>query len=220
MKKYLEILKKSPLFHEIEEKEVLSMMQCLEARVQKTAKNQPVFLEGDSVVYVGIVLSGLVQVVRDDYFGNRSMITVVEPSEMFGEAFACAGVKTMPVSVMAVMDSEIMLLDVKRILTTCSKACAFHQQMVRNLLGIVATKNLLLNQKLEIMSKKTTKEKIMAYLLSQAKKNNSSSFMIPYDRQALADYLGVERSAMSVEIGKLKKEGAIECNRSFFKLLL
>lgn len=220
MKKYLEILKKSPLFHEIEEKEVLSMMQCLEARVQKTAKNQPVFLGGDSVVYVGIVLSGLVQVVRDDYFGNRSMITVVEPSEMFGEAFACAGVKTMPVSVMAVMDSEIMLLDVKRILTTCSKACAFHQQMVRNLLGIVATKNLLLNQKLEIMSKKTTKEKIMAYLLSQAKKNNSSSFMIPYDRQALADYLGVERSAMSVEIGKLKKEGAIECNRSFFKLLL
>lgn len=220
MKEYLEILKKSPLFHEIEEKEILGMMQCLGAKMQRAAKNQSVFLEGDAVEYVGIVLEGLVQVVRDDYFGNRSIIAVVEPAEMFGEAFACAGVKTMPVSVMAVTDSEIMLLDVKRILTTCSKACVFHQQLVRNLLGIVATKNLLLNQKLEVMSKKTTKEKIMAYLLLQAKKNNSNSFTIPYDRQALADYLGVERSAMSVEIGRLKREGAIECNRSFFKLLL
>lgn len=219
MKKYFELLKKCPLFEGIEENELSGMLQCLGARTLDVSKNQPVFLEGDPAKYVGIVLSGSVQVVREDYFGNRSMVAVIEPAELFGEAFACAGVETMPVSVIAVRDSELMLMDVKRILTTCRNSCVFHQRLISNLLRVVAAKNLILNRKIEVMSKRTTREKLMAYLLSQAKRHDSSSFTIPYDRQALADYLGVERSAMSAEISKLRKEGVLECDRSFFKLL-
>ena len=125
----------------------------------------------------------------------------------------------MPVSVIAERPSEIMLIDCKRILSTCTNTCIFHQQLINNLLRIVASKNLLLQQKIEVMSQRTTRDKLMTYLLSQAKLKNSSEFTIPYDRQALADYLGVERSALSAEIGKLRKEGVLESTKSHFRLL-
>ena len=111
-----------------------------------------------------------------------------------------------------------MLLDCRRILGICSNGCAFHSTLIRNLLRNVAEKNLLLNQKIELTSKKTTKEKLMAYLLLQAKEHGSNSFTIPCDRQSLADYLGIERSAMSAEIGKLKKAGRIDTHGSWFCL--
>ena len=219
MEKYFKILKQCTLFAHIEDQELPGLLKCLGARVLHISGKQSVFMEGDPARYVGVVLSGSVQVVRDDYYGNRSILAMLESAEMFGEVFACAGVETMPVSVIAVGDSEIMLLDVKRILTTCSNSCDFHQRLISNLLQVVAMKNLMLNQKIEFLSKKTTREKLMAYLLFQAKQQNSSSFTIPYDRQALADYLGVERSAMSAEISKLRKDGVIECSRSAFQIL-
>lgn len=134
-------------------------------------------------------------------------------------ATICAGGDKMPVSVMAIENSEIMLLDCKRIITTCSNSCQFHDQLIYNLMHIVARKNLMLNQKMEVLSKRTTREKIMTYLLYQAKQQDSSSFTIPYDRQGLVDYLSVERSAMSAEISKLRKEGILECKKNYFKLL-
>lgn len=219
MKKYFDILQKCPLFEQIQLSELSGMLRCLDVKVLNVSKNQTVFMEGDYPQYVGIVLAGSVQVVREDYYGNRSIVASVEPSQLFAEAFACAGVERMPVSVIADCDGEVMMLDCKRILTMCNNACEFHNQLVRNLLHIVAQKNLLLNQKIEILSRRTTKEKLMTYLLGQAKRHKSNEFTIPYDRQALADYLGVERSAMSAEIGKLRREGVIECRRSWFKLL-
>ena len=138
---------------------------------------------------------------------------------MFGESFACADVKRFPVSVVAVEDSQVLLIDSRRITVTCANACGFHNQMIFNLLKVVANKNLVLNQKIEITSRRTTREKLMAYLLLQAKIHRSDTFTIPYDRQALADYLEVERSAMSAEIGKLRRDGIIDCEKSTFRLL-
>lgn len=219
MEKYLRILEKCALFDNISIQEMAPMLGCLGARVAEYGKNEIVFAEGDPANRMGIVLSGSVQIVKEDFFGNRSIVTSIEPSQLFGESFACAEIKTMPVSVMAMEKSEIMLIDCRRITVTCCNACAFHSRMIMNLLRGVAEKNLVFNQKLEIMSKRTTKEKLMTYLLDQAKRSNSRSFTIPFDRQSLADYLGVERSALSAEIGKMKKEGILESNRSRFELL-
>ena len=218
MEKYFAILSRCPLFAGVVPEEMGLMLNCLGAREREIPKGEPVFLEGDPAGFIGVALEGAVQVVRDDYYGTRSVLTVIQPGEIFGEAFSCAGVETMPVSAFALKGSKILWLDCKRMLTVCSNACQFHNRMVANLLQAVARKNLALSRKIQFMSQRTTKEKIMAYLLDQAKAQGSSEFTIPHDRQALADFLGVERSAMSAEIGKLKKAGILECKGPWFRL--
>ena len=195
------------------------MLGCLGAKVLAVPKHQFVFREGDPANFVGIVLEGCVQMIREDYYGNRSIVARIEPAGLFGESFACADVETFPISVMAVEDSKVLLIDSRRITVTCANACGFHNLMIFNMLKVVANKNLVLNQKIEITSRRTTREKLLAYLLAQAKVHQSDVFTIPYDRQALADYLEVERSAMSAEIGKLRREGVIDCEKSTFRLL-
>ena len=219
MKKYIPVLKKSGLFEEIEEENLTAMLDCLGAKVFSVKKDMTIFCEGTPAKYIGLILSGAVQMVQDDFYGNRSIVTSIGENGLFGESFACAGITSLPVSFIASKDCEIMLIDCKRITYTCCNACSFHKQVIFNLLHLVARKNLDFHQKIEITSKRSTKEKLMTYLLSVAKQTGSSSFTIPYDRQALADYLGVERSAMSAEIGKLRKEGIIECQKSHFTIL-
>ena len=219
MKKYIPVLKKCGLFEEIEEENLTAMLDCLGAKVFSVKKDMTIFQEGTPAKYIGLILSGAVQMVQDDFYGNRSIVTSIGENGLFGESFACAGITSLPVSFIASKDCEIMLIDCKRITYTCCNACSFHKQVIFNLLHLVARKNLDFHQKIEITSKRSTKEKLMTYLLSVAKQTGSSSFTIPYDRQALADYLGVERSAMSAEIGKLRKEGIIECQKSHFTIL-
>lgn len=219
MKEFFPILETCPLFDGIDLNDLSSMLTCLGARVSKYQKNQIIFQEGEAAKYVGIVLSGAAQIIREDFYGNRSIVARIEAAELFGESFACAGVTALPVSVAAAEDCQVMLIDCRRITVSCTSACSFHSRMIFNLLRMVATKNLVFNQKIEITSHRTTREKLMAYLLMQAKQNKSSSFTIPYDRQALADYLGVDRSAMAVEISKLRKDGIIACEKSHFELL-
>ena len=219
MEQYFERLKTCPLFEGIAEPELPGMLSCMQAHVHACAKNQAVLREGDPAGTIGIVLSGGIQVEKTDYYENRTLLARLEPPELLGEAFACAGVQQLPVSVIAVQDSEVLLIPCKRILTTCANCCEFHTRVIYNLLRIVASKNLMLNQKIEFLSKRTTKEKLMAFLLAQAKQNGSRTFSIPYDRQALADYLGVERSAMSAELSRLRREGKIDFYKNQFKLL-
>lgn len=219
MEKYFDLLLINPLFTGISREELYSLMGCLAASVISVPRGGPVFLEGDRAGFVGFVLEGSVQIVRDDYYGNRSLLALAEPGELFAEAFACAGVEVMPVSGYATRDSKVMWLECRKMLTVCSNACRFHNVLVKNLLRVVAQKNLQLSRKIQFMSQKTTREKLMAYLLDQAKQKASPEFTIPLDRQALADFLGVERSAMSAELGKLRKDGILECKGSWFRLL-
>lgn len=219
MENYFHTLLATPLFAGIKENELSAMLSCMDANVLVIPKNTPVFLEGDDAGFFGIVLEGSVQIVKDDFYGNRSILTYAEPGELFGEAFACGEVEKMPVSGYAAKDSKILMLSCKKMLTVCSSACSFHNRLIKNLLTVVANRNLNLSQKISVMSHKTTKEKLMAYLLEQAKKSGSTEFTIPLDRQALADYLGVERSAMSAELGKLRKAGILDTTGSRFHLL-
>ena len=219
MEEYFEVLTRCPLFTGITTSELLEMLRCMDGKILWVAKGSPVFLEGDPAKFVGVVLSGSVQVVRDDFYGNRSVLTAVAPGGLFAEAFACAGLETLPVSVIAQQESAVLLLDCEKVLSGCSDACAFHSLLVQNLLRGISQKNLALTRKIRCMSRKTTREKLMEYLLAQAKQCGSGEFAIPFDRQALADYLGVERSAMSAEIGKLKKEGLLDTKGSAFRIL-
>lgn len=219
MKKYLEILKKCPLFENIEENDLVKMLSCLGARVAEFDKHYTVFAEGSRAKYIGIVLSGAVQVEQVDYKGNRTIISEFCSGEIVAEAFACAGVESLPVSVVASKQSEVMFIDSDHVLQTCSNGCDFHRQLIYNLMKDLALKTITIHQRAEIISKRTTAEKLMAYLLAQAKKVGKRTFEIPFDRQGLADYLEVDRSGLSGEIGKLKKQGVIDCRKNRFTIL-
>ncbi len=219
MKKYLEILRKCSLFDDISNKNLIPMLGCLNAEVITFKKGETVFHEGEPAKNVGIVLAGALQIIKNDFYGNRNIITNIEPSRLFGEAFACADVKELPVTVVASENSEIMMIDCRRITSTCCNSCEFHNQIIFNLLKILAVKNIQFNMKAEVTSMRTTREKLLAYLMQRAKICNSNTFTIPFNRQELADYLQVDRSGLSVEISKLKKECIIESNKNKFRLL-
>ena len=219
MEKYLSVLTSCPLFWDIQKDELLTMLSCLGGRVASFDKKYTVLAEGGRADYMGVVLSGSVQVVQMDYFGNRNVLGVFHRGEVFAEAFACAEVRELPVSVIANEPSEVMLIDCAHILHTCSNNCGFHQQLIFNLMKDLATKTILFHKRIEITSKRTTREKLLAYLAMQAKEANSATFEIPFNRQELADYLEVERSGLSVEIGKMIKEGIIRSERKHFEIL-
>lgn len=219
MKKYFEILRQCPLFDRVEDDPLLAMLGCLGAKVAVFDKKYTILAEGNPAKYIGILLSGSAQVVQIDYYGNRSILSDVGPAEMFGEAFACAEVRVMPVTVIANDPCEVMLIDCSRILHICANNCLFHQQLIFNLMKSLAIKNIRFHQKLEIVAKRSTREKLMAYLLLCAKKADSDRFEIPFDRQELADYLEVDRSGLSAEISKLRREGVLKSHRKQFELL-
>ena len=219
MKKYFDVLKRCPLFHQIEDENLGALLHCLGASVLSYNKKDIIIAEGEAIRWIGIVLSGSVQIIQIDYFGNRSIVSDIEPSQLFGEAFACADEKEIPVNVVANEACEIMFIDYERTIHPCCNACAFHAKIIYNLMKSMAIKNIMFHQKMQITSKRSTREKLMEYLMLQAKKNGSNSFDIPFDRQELADYLEVDRSGLSSEISKLRKENIIKSNKSHFVLL-
>ena len=216
---FLPVLQKCPLFRGIDPVELPVLLECLGAKTVTAEKRQTILREGEPARFVGVVLEGGVQILQEDYFGNRSILGLAETGELFGESFACAATDSLPVSVVAARDSVLLLVDCRRVLSPCEKACGFHRTILSNLMQIMARKNLAFHQKLQITSRRTTREKLLAYLNVQAKIHGSPTFSIPFDRQELADYLGVERSGLSTEIGRLRAEGVLECQKNHFILL-
>ena len=204
------------LFRGFSAQEFPAVLQKLCAKEKTIQKGVFFFREGEPALYVGILLSGEAQIVRDDYYGNRSVLSDLQPGDIFGEVFACANIRDLPVSVMALKESTALFLNCRGLWETEKGAVDIQTRLIRNLLMITAQKNLLLNQKIELLSKKTTREKLTAFLIMKAKENGSEKFRISYDRQQLADYLGVERSAMSAELSRMRREGLIDFQKSEF----
>jgi len=219
MKKYLEILKKCALFEGIGEETLLQMLYCLGAKIEFFDKKYTIIAEGTPAKHIGIVLSGAAHVVQVDYYGNRSLLSSVERGQVFAEAFSCAEAEHVPVSVVASEPCEIMLIECAHILHTCENNCGFHNKLIYNLMKDLARKTIMFHQRIEITSKRTTRERLMTYLMIYAKSVGKSSFDIPFDRQELADYLEVDRSGLSAEISKLRAEGILESSKRHFKLL-
>ncbi len=219
MQKYLSAIKSCPLFYDIEESRLLKMLECFNVKIDKYDKKYTIIAEGTKAKYVGVVLSGTVHTVRVDYYGNRSIVSIAQKSDIFCEAFACSENENMPVSIIADEPCEIMLIESQKLMRPCANGCGFHNQLIFNLMKDLSAKNMYFHQKLEILSQRTTRDKLMSYLTFCQKKNESSAFEIPFDRQELADYLEVDRSGLSAEISKLKKEGIIDSNKNYFQLL-
>ena len=219
MKKFIPILKRTQLFAAVSEEEISSMLSCLNARLGTYKKGEYVLRQGEHLNDITVLVDGELHIQRDDYWGNRAIVDRIAVGEMFGEAYIAPESGALLNDVIAVEDSTVMFFDVKRIITVCSSACRFHSIVVQNLFFAISEKNRKLVQKLGYISKRSTRKKLMSYLSEEAKRNNSSSFIIPFNRQQLADFLSVDRSAMSNELCKMRDEGLLEFNKNAFKLL-
>ena len=204
------------LFNNIIANDLPNMLSCLGVKHKQYKKGSIVLQAEDNVDHVGIVLRGAVLIVKEDFAGNRSIVDHVGQYEIFGEAFACAGIQKSPVTVVAAENSEIMWIQFRRIINTCSINFMFHFRLIENMMRLLAVKNLQMNQKLGITSKRNIRDKLMAYLIIQAKEAQSYNFTIPLSRSELADYLYVDRSALSRELCKMRDEGLIEFNKNHF----
>jgi len=219
MKKFIPVLKRTQLFAGISEDEIEAMLSCLDARLRTYKKGEYIFRQGEHIDSITVLAEGALHIRNDDFWGSCSIINRVAVGEMFGEAYMAPDSGSILNDVVAIEDSAVIFFDVKRILTTCSAACRFHSMVVQNMFFAVSEKNRMLMRKLGHMSQRTTREKLMSYLSEESKKQNSASFTVPFNRQQLADFLSVDRSAMSNELCKMRNEGLIEFDRSSFKLL-
>lgn len=214
-----EPLEKCALFSGVDAAQLPALIQCLGARERAYAKDEYICRAGDAAVYVGVLLSGSAHVIKEDFWGNRTILTHIAPGELFAEAFSCGGAVTLPVSVVATQSASVLLVDFKKVVNSCDTDCGFHTRLVLNMLRILAGKNAQLTQKMELLSMRTTREKLLAFLSAQAVQQGGGTITLPFNRQELADFLYVERSALSRELSGMKKEGLIDYSKNRFRLL-
>ena len=219
MNKYIGILKRTQMFAGVIDDEISSMLNCLGARLKSFKKGEYVLRQGEHLSDIIVLVEGNLHIQKDDYWGNRSILGQISVGELFGEAYIAPESSVLLNDVVAVEDSTIILFDVKRIITTCPSACRFHAMVVQNMFFAISEKNRRLVQKLGHMSKRSTREKLISYLSEEAKKQNTASFTIPFNRQQLADFLSVDRSAMSNELCKMRDDGLLEFDKNQFRLL-
>lgn len=218
MEKFLWIIKNSQLFSGVSEEELRKMLVCLGAVQKSFQKGEFIFRAGDTTESLGLLLEGTAFIVQDDFWGNRNIHSAVAPGQTFAETFACAPGTAMTVCVLAESGCEVLFLNVKRILTVCSAACSHHSRIIRNLLSDLAQKNLAYNEKLTHLSQRTTRSRLLSYLSAAAQKNNCFAFDLPFSRQQMADYLSVERSGLSLELSRMKKDGLLDYHKNHFIL--
>lgn len=209
----------SPLFDGIEKNNLAAMFGCTGYHISRYAKGQIVILEEEQILHVGIVLSGVVDMIKEDVWGNKTILTRMGKNELFGETFACGDDNRSAVTFVAAEDTEVLFIPFHKMMHTCTHACVFHQALVENMVRIIANKNRDLMRKVEIISKKTLREKILTYLSVQSQAQNSRYFVIPLGRVELAAYLCADRSALTRELASMKAEGLIDYDKNMFRIL-
>lgn len=217
MQELFEIAHCNALFSGIEANEFSSMLSCVEGTLKDYGRGELLLQAGDPVLWVGLVIRGSVQVLRQDSDGRHSLMAQLGPGQLFGEVFACAGVQHSPVMVQACQACRILRLNYRKIISTCPSACPFHQKLIGNMLSLLAEKNLMLHQKLELLSKRTTRQRLLAYF--DQIRQGASMFTLPLSREDLAAYLCVDRSAMSAELSKMQSDGLIRYQKNQVQLL-
>jgi len=215
----MQAIKDCPLFEGITDGQLDSLFDCLAAKKETYKKDEFIFRADDRAVLVGVLLSGGANVIQEDFWGNRTILTHVVTGELFGESFSCAETERLPVGVIATEASEIMFIDYRKIVTVCASACVFHSRLISNMMRILADKNIMLTRKMEVISRRTTREKLLAFLSAQAMQAKKNVVRIPFNRQELADFLCVERSALSRELSRMKKDGVLDYNKNRFTLI-
>ena len=219
MLRYYPIYQQVPLFSGLAEEELMTMLRSLDAHEQRFKKGSFLLEAGCSVNNLGIVLNGSVQIIKEDILGNRNILSLAMPGELFAEAFACLGAEPMTVSVIAAEDTRVLFIDYRRIIAFHGITSPFQVKLIENMMFIFARKNMLLTRKINVISQRSIREKLLHYLSEQADISGKREFRIPFDRQEMADYLCVDRSALSAALAKLRGEGLIAYQKNHFKLL-
>ena len=214
----LSVLRTSGIFSGISEEETEKMLHCLEVRPETFQKDEYILRAGDRVEAFGVVITGKVLIIQEDFWGNRNILAAVGAGHCFAETFACSPGAVLNVSVIAETNVQVLFLNVKRILTTCPSTCSHHNRMIRNLLSELAEKNLRLNEKITHLGQRSRRAKILSYLSAEAQRHGSAEFDIAFSRQQLADYLSVDRSGLSMELSRMQEEGLLEYRKNHFVL--
>ena len=215
-----DLLNKIPLFRGLTENEIRELLNPQNTRKRIFEKGETVLYEGELVRETGIVLSGKVIIELSDAWGNNSVISGVEKGGAFAEAYACVPGSLMLQHVTAYEKSEILFIDIRALLETDGVKNKAQLKLLKNLLTVCASKNLKLSSRMLNITPKTIRARLMSYFSECVKTSGSYKFEIPYDRRQLADYLGVDRSALSAELSKMRKDGLIEYNKNRFKILV
>lgn len=218
MKKYMDVIKRSKLFAGVSEADAEAMIKCISAREKILRKGEYAYRTGDRPKEAAMVLDGAMRIEREDYWGNKSIIAEIPPAEMLGETYACTEGEPMSVNAVASMDTVLLMLDMRRVLRMCPSPCPYHMRLAENLIRVLAYRNITLTRKIEHISQRTTRGKLISYFSEQAVKKGSPSFTIPFDRQQLADFLSVDRSAMSKELSRMRDEGILQFKKNSFTL--
>lgn len=219
MKQYIPTLKRTKLFAGVNDDEISAMLDCLQAKLLSYKKGDYVFRQGEPIDKITVLLEGKLLIQKDDFWGNRSIVNVIDIGEMFGEAYVAPESGTILNDVIADADSVVIFFDIRKIITVCPSACDFHSRVVQNMFFAISEKNRKLIQKLGYLSKRSTRAKLISYLSEESKRQNRNTFTIPFNRQQLADFLSVDRSAMSSELCKMRDEGLLLFEKNRFTLL-
>lgn len=218
MKDFLSVIRASQLFSGISEDELTAMLTCLDTRQTNFPKDTFLMRVGNTADSIGLLLEGSALIIQEDIWGNRNILSKAGPGQTFAAAYACAPGSVLNVSVVAETPVTAMFLNVGRVLNVCPSACAHHSRIIRNLLGELAEKNLRFSEKLTHMGQRTTRAKLMSYFSAEAQRLGKYEFDIPFSRQQFADYLAVERSGLSLELGKMKNDGLFDFHKNHFVL--
>lgn len=210
---------RTPLFRGIGPEELEALLGCVEASRRRYGKGETVLRRGERTARLGLVLSGTVHIVKEDFWGSRTIVGLAGPGDVFAESYACMAAEPLEVTVVAAEETDVLFLNAHRALSGCERACGFHARLTGNLVELLAGKNLALTRKMGHMARRTTRDKLLSYLSAAALAAGAPEFDIPLDRQQLADYLAVERSAMSAALGKLRDEGVLTFRKNHFHLL-
>ncbi len=215
---YLHVIKQASIFQGIETDHLLSILNCLSARVVRYRKQEIAVLAGSRLEHIGVVLAGKLHITREDSAGDRMIVASVIPPEIYGETICSAEMEQSPVTVTASEESVVLLLNFSRTLQVCSNTCVFHTKIIKNMLALMATKNLFLQNRMDIVSKKSVRAKVMMYLESFVPAQGRE-ITVPLNREKMAEYLCIDRSALSHELIKMKQDGLIDYDKNRFTLI-
>ncbi len=211
-------LLENKLFFGISSENITPLLECIGTTQKKYNKNDIILHEGDSVNFIGAVMEGCVKIIKTDYNGNENIIAEVMQGDIFAEVFACAEISKSPVLIVALTPCTIMYFNYRKIISACNTSCVFHQKLIFNMLKILANKSLYLNRRIDIISKRTLRDKVLTYFHYES--NGQNKFCISLNRQELANFLCADRSALSFELSKMKKEGILSYHKNKFELHL
>lgn len=219
MQQYYKLMRNSPLFSNISPDDYPALLGCVQAKTAQYHKDEFISLSGDAVNHIGMVLQGGVLVLKEDVFGNRAILNNLGPGAIFGESFLCGGNDALTVSVQAAETAEVLFLSFDKVMQSCSNACAFHSILLKNMVVMIAQKNVRLVEKLEVTTKHSLREKILAYLSQLAQQQQTATVQAPLGRVDLADFMGVDRSALTRELNRMRQQGLLEYERNTYRLL-